>query len=464
MLENIHTDLKKRSYFEKTTLDNWFFWAETYILLTIKEQKELSTLISTHTGIPYSRVEEHLKLKKPDITILHQDEEEAIHKINIFLKKQIFKYYSIDSLAINRFEWLVLLKEFERLKRSHLSINFFIDCLSSLRKVSFESLETLFVTPRVIRHSERNIARSDTAVSGKRNRNSFFNPEENPLIVDANIDQNILQALKKTGVCERELSFTSPIRGYTTLKSTGSGRKVRPVCDINKTILYKEVTPYGKNTEKARADLRQASSEAILNELPRLNYKRAEDVEFIATREQIEERRGKKRRRSQNSLMGASATDVFQAHGVEITYAHKKAHHWAHLIAHFLCDSNEVGEINLIPSTAAANYNTLEIIEQFIRNTLMNKETEEIHIHVKPCFSGEGMIPEQLIYTLNWNSINAKGILTPKTNVYYINPQSYNRITKAMLASIELLNQIPSDSIALEEDESDLEFFPKYLF
>lgn len=105
--------------------------------------------------------------------------------------------------------------------------------------------------------------------------------------------------------------------------ATDSGKKLRPLCKIRGTVLFKTLTPYGESSEEARADFRQASLAAIASALPQLNMQRAEDVEFTATLEQMEEREKKRRRRSQNSIMKISARNVFIAHGVAVSYEHK---------------------------------------------------------------------------------------------------------------------------------------------
>ncbi len=454
MLELIRNELARRPYLQETTLNDWQHWAEKYAHLVEPHRTTLSKMLTVHTGIPPNIADLALRQQQnPDfIQQLHFYEQQSSAKIQDFQTKTLFQRHDLSLLAITRSEWLALIKKFESLHRHHLNTLFLIEVLSSLRRVSFDSVLSLLKKEVLPRQAKADLAEKEIKPL-KRKRSSFFKDEEeiNPLIVDDKTTPSLQQALENTGVRFTSLSYASPEKGYSNLMSTASGKKVRPLCNVRGVLLFKPVTPYGKISEAVRADLREAASDAILSELPRLNNKRAEVVEFTATLDNIKERTGKRRRQSQSRIMGASATDVFQAHGIEVSYAHKKIHHWAHLIAHFLCDSSEISSdseeaINLVASTAAANYNTLKIIELFIRNTLIDEGTEEIHIHVLPRFSGESLIPDQLIYTLNWNTVNAEGLVTPQTNVYYISPQSYERITKCMQASIEVLNQMTSDS------------------
>ena len=474
MFELIRSELAKRAYLQTTTLSDWHQWAEQYEHLPEIDHTKLNKLLAAHKGIPQALVQQHLTLSSQEnpsfIMQLHEYEQESTDRIADFCRKAYFQHNNLSPLAINRAEWLALINKFESLHRHHVNTHFLIDGLSRLRKVSVDSLFELLKKEGLPREAKARAAPIES-LPLKRKRISFFTEEPNPLILDNKTHPHIQQALENTGVRVTDLSYASPEKGYSNLMSTASGKKVRPVCNVRGTSLFKPITPYGTSSEEARADFRRSSSEAILSGLPRLNSKRAEAVEFTATLNNIEERAGKRRRHSQSSIMGASARDVFDAHGIAVSYEHKNEHHWAHLIAHFLCDSSEVScdsdeVINLVASTAAANYNTLKIIESFIRDTLMAHETEDIHIHVLPRFSGESLIPDELVYTLNWDTINAKGHLEPQTNVYYINPQSYARITKCMQESIEVLNQIASDTPRTDPEDEDIDdgYNPRLLF
>jgi hypothetical protein len=180
----------------------------------------------------------------------------------------------------------------------------------------------------------------------------------------------------------------------------------------------------------------------------------------VGFRQLASSKAGLKRRQTQLTLMRASAADVFRAHGVTIdSGTESRSKHWAHLIAHCLIDPQEaipedpVQEIiNLVPSTAEANYNTLEAIELFIRRKLLNKETDRIHIYVKPNYSGESLIPDNVVYTLNWTETKTQ---RPCEEVFHISPQSHQRLTKSMHQSINLLRNTRKTDLPSKEMQDD---------
>ena len=445
MLDDIRNELTTRHYTQMTTLVDWQDWATQYELLTDSEQNCLEKLLAEHTGLPKPTVKQCVDARYQNdpnfISKINESEQAGIAKIAGFCARKFFKDNSahIEHLAINRSEWLSLIHKFELSKRHSINMVYFLTHLSTLRRVSYSSLLSLLERPAYPRDAKAKSPIVASELPAKRKHVGFFKEEDlNPLIVANTASPEILSALEFTGVRVTALNSATPEKGYSNLMSTASGKK----------------------------DLRNSSSEMVMADLPRLNPKKAEAVEFTATLEKIIEREGKRRRQSQNAIMGASARHVFEAHGIEVSYEHKNEHHWAHLIGHFLCDSSEVsGEadevINLIPSTAAANYNTLKVIELFIKGTLKSEKTEEIHIHVLPRFSGDALIPDQLIYTLKWMDKE----LGLQTNVYYINPQSYARITSSMQNSIEVLNRLAFDSPSSEDDDESFDtFVPTNLF
>ncbi|TAL63873.1 MAG: hypothetical protein EPN84_04380, partial [Legionella sp.] len=103
-------------------------------------------------------------------------------------------------------------------------------------------------------------------------------------------------------------------------------------------------------------------------------------------------------------------------------------------IAYFLGGAQDT--VNLIPSTAAANYNTLEAIELYIRELLVNKKTTEVNIVVEPVYTGESLIPELLIYKLEWDQVIA-GQTQQFAETFNINPQSHQRFTQSMYESFD---------------------------
>ena len=222
---------------------------------------------------------------------------------------------------------------------------------------------------------------------------------------------------------------------------TPGGHKVRPIFESTQGSLFKPVTPFVTLAGTKRAGLRHTKKKDVLVDLPQMvDYQRAETVQFTATLDAITNRVGKKRRRDL-SIGNTSAAEVFRAYGIEVRFEQQKSHHWSHLIAHFLCGADQLiseqEEVtNLVPSTAVANYNTLKMIEVFIKDQLVNKKTERITIVVEPHYTDELLIPNLLTYTLSWMDTATKSL---QLNRYQINPQSYERINRCMLESIDVL-------------------------
>jgi hypothetical protein len=330
--------------------------------------------------------------------------------------------------------------------------------ISAHKKRNIDTLK-----PSLVRHKTE-------AIKKFRNKKNIDQKESNPLIINSSqITSAMKKAFENTGVRAAMLKPVVAEIGYSNMMTTPNGKQVRPLCSLGGLSLFKPVTPFSKLSEQARADLTNASQNTIVNHLPWLNAQRAEPIEFTATLDIIQEWAKKTRRESLGQFMGASASEVFIAHGIEVDSSHRRSHHWAHLIAHFLCHSqhitsNEKQLINLVPSTAAANYNTLKMVERFIKQTLENKRTDRMHISVDPIFKGEALIPDSLVYTLTWNEKKTNGEMIKHQHVYYINPPSYERVTRVMKESILMLRQIYSESLSdtfnsndtsLEADSTD---------
>ncbi len=89
---------------------------------------------------------------------------------------------------------------------------------------------------------------------------------------------------------------------------------------------------------------------------------------------------------------------------------------------------------NLVPSTAAANYNTLELVEQFIATKFEECKITQVQIDVKPTYPGYSLIPNQLDFELTWD----EGGKTHK-DVITIKPDSFARIGAQTHKAIDCL-------------------------
>lgn len=450
MLDDIKKELAQRDCLSPFNEQDWLNYAQISNSLTADLKPSFIKIIATHTGVSQPELKSFLEAQADEqpafIAQLIEKEQTATDKLHIFKSKPLFNNIkNIELLAVSRAEWLAIMTRLEQKKVLRLLHLHFFDSLAAIRKVDVDSLLNLMRREQPARTLAPRM-QAPVKQSRKRARFAFFAEDQgdNHLIA-ATPNTELQTALEATGVRNTRLEMASPEKGYAKLMRTPNGRKVRPVCDINGVELFKHVTPYSKAARTERVDVRNVSEQTIAAELPRLQTQRAEPVEFTATLATLQARSGLRRPASQCSIMGASVNDVFRAHGIEISYEHQNSQHWAHLLAHCLCDSNQIiserdETINLVPSTAAANYNTLKVVELFVKNKLESEDSEEIHIHVAPHYSGESLIPDLLVYTLKWKEMNA-GQQQEFNEKFYINPQSYERISQRMQQSIETLRQ-----------------------
>jgi hypothetical protein len=229
---------------------------------------------------------------------------------------------------------------------------------------------------------------------------------------------------------------------------TPGGTEVRPLCNIDGASLYKHVTP---SSAVDRAKIK--SRFEITGALPRLNLEQADKIVFIATLKSMQERVNEPRA-SLFKLMGARAKDVFEASGLKPVSKEDNSseddnllsYHWNHILAHFLADpqnleteSLDKERGNIVPGTAAANYNTLATVELPLRNKLIKGNTDAIRIEATPNYEDGFLIPQTINYLLTWEEKDVHGTLTSHYNEFTISPQSHLRYTKPMHESFEIL-------------------------
>ncbi len=470
MLDEIIKDLALRNCFTEIPNAEWLNLSNA----VANEPDELKRAVfikalSTHSGVPIVQVQTAFasltktpfsEEQEQILADLQKTQGDATLKISTFQQRSIFKNMDVDALSLSRAQWNTMITRFEQKNREKLTRPFFLSTLSAIKKTSFENLNSTLSRAQPERQSKRKHQREEESVKRTCRRTYREDNGINPLIFESvtkNFD--LEDKLEATGVrVVGPLFPATPEKGYHHVKQTPGGTKVRPVCRIAQHTFFKHLTPY-----KDRANVLDASRGHVAKTLPKLVFGRAEPVAYIATLESITQRAGMMRRQTQRSVTGASAADVFRAHGVTITPAEGRSKHWAHLIAHFLGDPQDIitedaeqEVINLIPSTAEANYNTLEAVELFIREQLVKQNTDKIHIHVMPVYSGESLIPDSLVYTLDWSKVDIYGEHERHNEVFYINPQSQYRLTKSMHQSIAVLREIPdvASSLKMETDDN----------
>ncbi len=426
------------------TAEDWLKLSTVFPQLNEQRRSILQKALTAHSGVASADIDSAFKSLSSSISQQNQNlfinpllqaQERATLAVESFQQRNAIKKINTESLDVTRAEWLAIIARFEYQKGKYVTPLFFLHSLSLVRKVSVDSLTLTSSRALPARRVKKQKDHADDGNAAKRWRPDYIEDNgNNPIILETR-DENVdLQAkLLETGVRSAVLTPASPESGYIDTARTPGNTKVRPLCFIEKNRFFKPITPIGNKQSRGRIDLSDASNQRLINALPRLLSDRTESIEFIATLQSMNERSGVHRGQSQKSIMKATCAEVFQASGIEIRPTDRRAHHWSHLIGYFLGGAQDY--VNLIPATAAANYNTLEAIELFIQKQLIQKKTDQIKIKVDPKYSGESLIPDMLVYTLNWTGIQNK----PHEEVFYINPRSYQRITKSMHESIAIL-------------------------
>jgi hypothetical protein len=452
MIEQLIKELASRPCLDELKTDEWMTYSTLYHELDIFTRPRLIKAIASHSGVPLTQTSNALHNLMPGlvasdvqeliISSLHVAQSSATSKINTMQQRSFFKQIDVSTLSISRAEWIAIIDKFERLEKKKITPLFFFDALRSLRKIPYDELTSSLNKQQLPRQAKRRIEQKDVFV--KRAFQSFKEDGgDNPLILEIQDENRDLQLkVETTGARSSEVFPATPDKRYPFVVRTPGGNKARPLCQINGQTLFQPCTPLSKAPKQGRVDVRDTTLKQISFQLPKLPLEKAQLIKFTATLAAISERSGIPRRVGQNSQMKAKASDVFRAHGIEIKPQDGRSHHWAHLIAHFLgdiqdlCfDDSDEEVLNLVPSTAAANYNTLEAIENFIKNKLIDEDTDKIDIEVEPVYNGEALIPDMLNYTLYWT-----GNYGQKCNeIFYISPQSYERITKSAHETIKAL-------------------------
>ncbi|VEG91961.1 DNA/RNA non-specific endonuclease [Legionella spiritensis] len=287
----------------------------------------------------------------------------------------------------------------------------------------------------------------------KRRNNKSAN--DNPLILDST-NTPFFSPLKEQKIRYCALSPHKPIRGYSEVFHTPEGKTlVRPLIKNNAGSFFKPVTPVGDKASRGMADIHGARKSLLFgNTVPKLRYERPGPARFRATLAKLKDRAGQTRRCSQKQLTGASCRDVFQAHGHDVIIKNRGSdYHWSHLIAHFLGGNHN--KENLIPGTAASNYNTLELVEQFIAQKLSSDDhaVPYIDITVNPRYGDdEALIPDELIFNLDWQETRPDKTTEARQETIYINPRSYQRVSPAMLDSIRVLRTMKPKTVPKEQE------------
>lgn len=340
------------------------------------------------------------------------------------LKTRVEKLFpTIEMLGLTQEEWVKLEKEIVSHKIKKISSTNVLGLLSEITGKQYDFLETALRKthePRTTRNAAP--SKPSSTLSFHNHRHKPYDTVS-PLIMKKDPTKPPITTPK--GVRSAELAdVITPGHKPFPLQQTPEGTRYRKVASIQKRELFSKATP---DKPKTAGQPLQAS---------RFHYKRPESTKNTCrvTLEKIKERSGKKRRVSQRQLTGGTALEAFKMEGFsQAENAHGREFHWSHLIAHFLGGKHTAQ--NIVPTTARANYNTLNTIEFFISEKLSSTQNPIPYIDVEVTTrygDDTSLVPAELIYKLTWKE---KG--EDQEDSYHIKPDSttdYRQMFQAFAA------------------------------
>jgi hypothetical protein len=368
----------------------------------------------------------------------------SAQKIEKFKKQAIKQVPGLPILKLSDDEWVELCPFREEQLTSRLSSTYILQTLSDIRKpTTYDDLIRTLTKESLPRAAKKASTIEPTYVAKRKCFRQTSDSRVDTTLVFEKTEMTTAfnSPMAKKGIRVSSLTPATPVHGYSCVKRTPKGTQLRQAYSNSHGSIYKFLTPIKPD---GRVSLNNAKRTIIELQLPKLRFERTEDVYFQATLQKILTRQGVKRRIGQNTLMKASCQEVFAAHGVEtVKMTHGSKYHWSHLIAHFL--GGEQSRTNLGPATAASNYNTLELVEEFIAKKLSEDNVSSIGIHVELKYSGESLIADEIIFRLNWiDNDNKSG-----TEMSHINPRSHQRFSQSFYDAIDLLRGIVKPPEAL---------------
>ncbi|WED42579.1 DNA/RNA non-specific endonuclease [Legionella cardiaca] len=380
------------------------------------------------------------------IDVINQKQADAQNEVlNNFSARCQRIFPQIGQINLNRSEWLELARRFNRQGISRITSAFLFTHLAVIKHCDYSDLVNQTDT-RPSRTAKRAALPKDPPTTKRRKyRETFDDNTPNTLIISDESDPKLHSPLKEKGVRVTTLTPATPEKEYSHVCRTPGKHKVRKIFshEVNGSVtsFFKPKTPSPQKIEV------KGNEKHIRKKMPKLVFVRHEEpIYFQATLEKLEQRKSSHRRVGQNQLTGASCQSVFAACNENIVVTSRGSkYHWSHLIAFFLGGEQSIE--NLVPATAASNYNILEAVEQFIAKKLTENNVDFIEIKVEPTYVDRTNIPGQLVFTLDWQEAGKN-----HTEIMYINPRSHERITRPMLKTFDFIRTV---SFAEDEEPED---------
>jgi len=263
-------------------------------------------------------------------------------------------------------------------------------------------------------------------------------------------DENAASSPPKQTRRTRLKNVMTPSYKPIPLKETPGGTRVRQIFSGCGRQLFVPNSP-------TQSKIPNTMQTTIHEKLPKLHYERPAQTSKTCrvTLSQIDARAGAARRTSQRQLTGASALDVFIAEGANHSDdVHGRDRHWAHIIA--FCLGGEQRADNLVPTTASANYNTLDAIERLIPIRLRSSQNPVDYVDIKATIryddeDKDSLIPVEIIYELSWEEQSV-----PHTETHYIKTTTTTRYTDAMLKTFAAVRDEKVGALVDDDDDDDV--------
>ncbi|WP_419420046.1 hypothetical protein ACNVED_01750 [Legionella sp. D16C41] len=375
-------------------------------------------------------------------------------------------------------KWQKLFNQFQTHKRQKLTRPFLIYLVSNTLGNTFEKINAQLQNQNPGRKVKKELAQEAKPPAqkySKKRRKEETDDKENQ---DPNRRCVVYTTTPSSGLqthCEEKnipltqgLEDASPHKDYPniSIKRTPRGKtKVRLFHSHTTTnqnaphqsevvSCYTPFTPESKKPGEGR--LVFSLDEDIETKLPNLTVERIEPTEFEITLDNIE--KSIIRRMGQNQLAHATSREVFVAHGVEtIVLVRGSKYHWSHLRALWL--GGQHTPKHLLPTTAAANYNTLNLVERFIVEKLTEERkypVQKIKVKVVPVYGNDkSIIPKLLTFELKWEEKKSDLTILEKTETIIINARSYQQVTTKMRQTVDFIRK--QDSFTAKEATSSVE-------
>lgn len=376
-----------------------------------------------------------------------------LEEIALFKNRALSVIPSLKVLELSNEEWRKMQTLVEERKSQRLTRKTLLIVLSEVKHIDISQLIN------DLTQTSKNRAAKPVFSSDKEERTLKLYrrhmPGENRLMFAG--AKELHSPLKKTGV---RILHSPPRRVVSenpkVFWSPGETQQIRPVMDKELGTLYDKVTP---EPPFKRIKRMTATAETLRRKFPGYVYTRPGPINFTITAETIENRRSVKRPVSQRQLTGAASVEVFkvEGYGDERLVVSGRQCHWSHLIAYFLGGIHS--KENLVPTSAAANYNILDTVEHFIADKILNKDRAErvgeIRLEVTPYYAPEnkGDIPDLLYFNLNWISPHHSDVRLKET--IEIKPDSFRRFTSSMQKSFSVFRKVEEEVLVKRAEKNE---------